>query len=258
LEPFSVKHASVISGVSRAYFQPVIDRNFKNKPVYSVGMPYGFDPNDHTIALEDVQLPWHSIPNCIPFVYAGVFYQGAHLFTKTLFQSIANLKKKGNWNPNFHFFFLGTGNYVEKSILAYASEYGIDDCIHEVRNRLPYLDILTILSKSAGIMILGSIEKYYTASKTFQAILSKKPVYAVLHAESTAVTLMQAVGAATYLTTYLENIPLNVFQSNIQSDFEAFILGQRNWSPNFNALNNYSAKVSTQLLVEQINLAIQK
>src|SRR5690606_2213392 len=73
LEPVAVKKASLLSGVSEAYYQPVIALNFKNRAITHVGMPYGFDPRDHEIIQDRLTLPWEGIKDCHPLVYAGAF-----------------------------------------------------------------------------------------------------------------------------------------------------------------------------------------
>jgi hypothetical protein len=98
LEPFAVKKAALISGVSTPYYRPVIDRNFKNKKIEHVEMPYGFDPKDHQILLENTTYPWDDYPECIPLIYAGAFLPKSDLFTDLLFKAIKELKQEGKWN----------------------------------------------------------------------------------------------------------------------------------------------------------------
>ncbi|MEZ5028754.1 MAG: hypothetical protein R2765_08210 [Ferruginibacter sp.] len=45
------------------------------------------------------------------------------------------------------------------------------------------------------VFILGSIEAHYAPSKVYQAVLSAKPVLAILHRQSTAVKVLQDSGA---------------------------------------------------------------
>ncbi len=253
MEPYSVKKASLISGVSTPYYQAVLDRNFKNQPIAHVGMPYGFDPNDHKIRLENVDLPWDKIPNCKPLIYAGAILPKSHLFLNELFRTIAKLKKENILDPNVHLFFIGTGSYKEKTIENYAAENGISEIVHEDKNRFPFLHILNYLSQAYGVMIIGSTESHYTASKTFQALLSERPVFAVFHAASSAVGVMQAANAANYLVCWDEETSATEFSQALGNKFKNFAGTKSAWKPNLKSLEKYSAKESAKKLVEKLN-----
>ncbi len=144
LEPYAVKKAALITGVSTPYYQPVIDRNFTTPPVH-VGMPYGFDPKDHEIELVDLELPWDDQPHCKPWLYAGAFLPNSHLFVQSFFESIAALKAERKWDDTIRLYFVGTGPYPAKRITAYAKDYGLEDIVFERRERFPFLHILNFL-----------------------------------------------------------------------------------------------------------------
>ncbi|TRZ44991.1 glycosyltransferase family 4 protein [Robertkochia solimangrovi] len=224
LEPISIKKASLISGVSAPYYTPALERNFPdiyekngrlktlfrnpntNENLVQVAMPYGFDPNDHAVEIEGLKLPWSEIPECKPWIYAGAFLPNSHLFVDSLFQSIASLKKRDLWDPAIRLFFIGTGPYPAKRITAYAADHGIEDIVIEDRERHPFLHILNYLSKADKVMLIGSTEKHYTASKTFQCILSKRPILAILHELSSATGILKKCQANNYLVNYTENL----------------------------------------------------
>ncbi len=257
LEPYAVKKAALISGVSKAYYQPVIKRNFKNRKPVDVAMPYGFDPNDHKIVLENINYPWDTCKNCKPLVYAGAFLPLSGYFTELLFKSIKKLRDKGNIDPQIKLFFIGTGNYTHKSITRYAQETGIEDLVVEIRNRFPFLHILNFLSQAHGVLVIGSTEKHYTASKIFQSVLSKRPVFSVFHAESSAVQILKECNADQYTVKYLPEQDEKVFFEQIEQIFHNFIKQKNNWQPDLSKLNKYSAKESARVLAEAIEKAIK-
>ncbi len=254
LEPFAVKNASLISGVSVLYFQPVLDRNFKNKKIEHLGMPYGFDPNDHLIRLTNIKLPWDPVRDIKPLAYAGAFLPKSHLFIELLFKGIAELKRSESWDKRVQLFFIGTGIYPGKTIGEYARENGIEEIVHEKPDRLPFLEVLHLLSESAGVMIIGSTEKHYTASKVFQSLLSKKPVFAVLHSESSAVQILRDANAADYLCTYTEGISPDDLQANLIRTFQSLVMEKSKWAPQLDELDRYSARQSARLLAEKLDL----
>jgi len=256
LEPFAVKKASLISGVSYEYFKPVLDRNFKNKKIESLAMPYGFDPKDNEMKVEDIQYPWENYPNCKPLIYAGAVLPLSGYFIKLLFKSIKELIVEDKFDKNIKLFFIGTGKYSHKSISEYAIEVGIEDYVIEIHERFPFLHILNFLSASYGVLVIGSTEKHYTASKIFQSLLSEKPVFSIFHNQSTALQILKETNVSNFTVEYFENEPKDEFKNKIRTKFYDFILQKNLWRPNLDKLNKYSAKESTRILVEAIEKVI--
>jgi hypothetical protein len=258
LEPIAVKKASLLSGVSQAYYQPVIDRNFTKKQIAHVSMPYGFDLNDHRIKLDNLELPWNSLKDCQPLVYAGAFLPNSHLFIRILFNIIAKKVKQGHWNERKHLYFIGTGNYTGVSITDYAEEFGIADIVHENRGRFPYLHVLNYLSAAYAVMAIGSTEQHYTASKIFQALLSERPVLAIFHKESSAVSILETSSAANYLIKYDPEDKLEDFEKAIDKTLNLLLEEYISWQPDLTALEQYSAQASAKALADKLNEIIDK
>jgi len=259
MEPIAIKNASLISGVAKEYFLPAIKKNFHpSKEPLQIAMPYGFDPHDHEIILKNLELPWQNIPNCKAIVYAGAFLPNATKFTKMLFSLIKEQIENNTWDKKRHLFFLGTGNYPHKSVSEFAHEFGISEYVHEIKQRFPFLHILNFLSKAEGILVIGSTEKHYTASKIYQSILSKKPIFAIFHHESTVCNVLNKSTSDQYLVKYIPSDTENQFKKELKMKWENFILKNEVWQANYEALNKYSAKQSAKILAQGINAIIQK
>ncbi|MBC2844488.1 hypothetical protein [Winogradskyella flava] len=254
LEPYAVKKAALISGVSTPYYQPVLDRNFKKEPVH-VGMPYGFDPNDHKIKLSDISYPWESTKSIKPWIYAGAFLPNSHLFVKAFFTTIAELKKESKWDPRIKLYFIGTGPYPAKRITAYASDFGISDIVHENRERFPFLHVLNFLSKADRVMLFGSTEKHYTASKTFQCLLSERPLLTMLHEESSAVEIIKKSNAEKFLMPYSDDDSETVIIKKLKPILEQLQKDVK-WDLDLEPLNAHSSIQSAKVLAEAMNKAI--
>jgi len=253
LEPYAVKKASLISGVSTPYYQPVLDRNFKNKEIEHVGMPYGFDIDDHKIKLLDLKYYWTNNQNIKPFIYAGAFLANSGIFVELLCEGIKKLIDLKQWDTNCHLYFAGTGNYYHKSIADYAAENKVSEYVHEFRERKPFLQILNHLSAAQGVIIIGSTEKHYTASKTFQALLSERPIFTIFHSQSSAIEIMNQANANQYTVEYIENESQTVLQQKIMDKFLSFINNTQTWQPDFSKLDKYSAKESARQLAEKLD-----
>lgn len=257
MEPYSVKKAALISGVSTSYYQGVLDRNFKNKKIAHVGMPYGFDPSDHKIIIDNIQYPWKEEEEV--YIYAGALLPKSTYFLDLFFRQIKELKQNGKWKDNKKLYFVGTISSTSKSISDYAQEYEISDTVIEIKARFPFLHILNFLNKAKGVMVFGTTESHYTASKIFQSLLSEKPIFGVFHHESSVVKILKECQAENYLTEYSENEDQAEFENRFKKNIELFFNAEElHWNPNLNNLDPYSAKESAKKLVEEIELTLQQ
>lgn len=249
LEPIALSRVRLVSGVSQKYFEPALLRN-KKMHIQTVAMPYGFDMADHSIKLEELNMPWKSGEQ--PIVYAGAFLPNSGLFLTHLFAVVARLHQAGKWPVSRKFYFLGTGKYIHKSITQYAQEAGIAHLVIEVRDRFPYLHILNFLAQAWRILVLGSTEEHYTASKIFQVILSNRPCLAIFHYKSSAVEVLNQCNASEYCITYSPSeFQAELFQQHIENALES-IMQEISWNPELAALHEYSAEISAKMLFESI------
>lgn len=256
LEPYAVKKASLISGVSTAYYADVLTRNFKKWHIQHVGMPYGFDPRDHQIEVSGVKYPWPENESVEPYVYAGAFLPQSHLFIASFCKALQVLEIGGKLPPKAHFYFLGTGHYRGKTIADYASEAGLSDRITEHQQRFPFLHIQHYLRKAKGLLIIGSIEKHYTASKTFQCLITQNPVWAVFHWESSAAAFLNECNADQYLTQYKERMTESELIQAFTVTLDHFLHIKHTWNPDLKALEPYSARSSAEALVKAIDTVL--
>lgn len=253
LEPIAVKKAAGITGVSSSYYLPVIERNpvLRNKP--HCGMPYGFDPNDYNVKPSNSKLMWDGDGDVIPYIYAGAFLPNAHYFIDELFKIIAQLRKENMLDPRIRFYFAGTGNSNLKGIEDYASEHDLSNIVFEKKERIPYLEVLNHLSNAKGVLAIGSTEMHYTASKIFQSILSKRPVFAVFHHQSSVVDILKETNTSTYLVRYTVDEEEGHFEQRLRLIFYSFLQQSEGWNPIEEKLDKYSARSSTASLVSVLN-----
>lgn len=196
LEPIAVKRASLISGVAASYFSGVIDRNPALKKCCEfVAIPYGSERSDHEAVphLNIAPYIFHHESGKIKLVYAGAMLPKAYPILEKVFKS---LQQQPVIFANIEFYFIGTGKSPTDihgfNIKPMAMKYGLwEKSVFEFPARIPYLDVLVHLNEADGVFILGSTEPHYTPSKVYQAVLSRKPILAVLHKESTGVEVIR-------------------------------------------------------------------
>jgi len=259
LEPRAVKHAALITGVAEGYYQGVIDRNphLKESTVFAA-MPYGGEAIDHE-GLKDLNIePYLFSKNGkFQFVYAGAMLPNAYGPLESIFKAISSEKIQF---ADVEFHFIGTG-YLSNDPHSYnikplAEKYGLwESVVFEYPRRIPYLDVLVHLGIADAVFILGSTEPHYTPSKTYQGVLSEKPIFAVLHEKSTAADVVQSTGAGQILC-FNGTDGLDELEARFLSTVRSFQLFAKKFDPsdvNQNVFERFSAKLVTSKLSNLLN-----
>ena len=236
LEPIAIKNASLITGVAEGYYQGVTNRNpHLLREAICGAMPYGGEHHDHDMVKKLNLKPYlfEKKVGVFQLVYAGAMLPKAYKVLGKIFEAIKN-------NPvefiNVEFHFIGSGKISNDSnsfnVKPLAEEYGLwKKVIFEYPQRIPYLDVLVHLNLADGVFILGSTEPHYTPSKTYQGVLSGKPILAVLHQESSAVDILNISNAGLVLAFNGEE-DINKISENFINIFKNFI----HFKNNFNLL----------------------
>ena len=101
--------------------------------------------------------------------------------------------------PRLRFNFVGTsndpGDVGTARVTPIAAAAGVADLVREQPRRVPYLEALAVLAHSNGILLIGSDEVHYTASKIYPALLCGRPwLSLVIHFASSAHAVLAAAG----------------------------------------------------------------
>ncbi len=254
LEPIAIKKASLITGVAEGYYQSVLERNPNLKNIVTGAMPYGGELKDHEIvsSLDIKTYLFEKVSDKIQFVYAGAMLPKAYAPLEEIFKALVANKEHFS-GVEFHF--IGTGKTPNDTsgfnIKPLAEKYGLwEHTGFEYPARIPYLDVLVHLNIADAVFILGSTEPHYTPSKVYQAILSDKPILAVLHAASSAVKVIEASNAGCVLAFNGVN-EIDIIKTNFANTFLVFKDFKRNFlkeQVNTELFKEYSAYAVTQKL----------
>ena len=255
LEPMAVKKASLITGVAKGYYEPVLERNPHLRLQAVTGaMPYGGEENDHRMAalLNKEPYLFKQKENVLKMVYAGTMLPKAYKLLEEIFIAIA-----GNLSSFHHieFHFIGTGkasgDATVFNIKPLAERHGLwNSIVFEYPGRIPYLDVLVHLNAADAIFVLGSTEPHYTPSKVYQGILSAKPILAVLHKQSTAVKILEESNGGVVLTFDGEQ-DLDKIKKDFVIYFNRFKCFIESFQPaqvNKSSFDEYSAFAVTKML----------
>jgi hypothetical protein len=121
--------------------------------------------------------------------------------------------------------FLGTdyasGIRARKTIAPVAAEFGLGDMVLETPERVPYFQALRSLQAADALLVPGSSDPGYTASKIYPYILARRPLLAVFHERSSVVEVLRSTGAGTVVTFTSNDTCEQVSEKIVSSWFQS-------------------------------------
>jgi hypothetical protein len=133
----------------------------------------------------------------------------------------------------------------------------VAEMVDEHPHRIGYVDTLNHLEKSNAVLVVGSTERHYTPSKVFQGMLSKRPVFALLHEESSAVDMIRTAQAGEVLTLSEQVMPsAQMIAASLQRMVEQPRAGAATMDAA--AFEAYSARESTRALARALDQACER
>lgn len=202
LEAFTLPKADGIIAVSKAYCDTLQTRypSLLSRPCME--LPFGAGELDFSI-LEKANIQQNIYPvdnSFINIVYVGRGGKDMNFALSIFFNSLKKgLKQNTALFKKIRVYFIGTSYAAagkgEKTILPIAEKYGVDELVTEITNRVPYFTALKLLKDADLLFIPGSTDKSYTASKLYPYILSRKPIIAIFHKNSSVVNVIQSTNA---------------------------------------------------------------
>ncbi len=206
LEPFAIRRASHITGVSDGTTSGVLQHYPEIAKAGATTLPFGAEPGDFDFLRTHprVNSCFDPTDGKLHIVYAGVCIPGMNPALRCLFAGLRLLREKDPaLAASARLHFVGTSyapTDAGKRVLPIAEEHGVADLVDEVTARVAYLDALQILLDATGLLILGTSEQHYTASKIYPYALAERPIFAILHEKSSAVANLAAMTAARIIT----------------------------------------------------------
>jgi hypothetical protein len=88
----------------------------------------------------------------------------------------------------------------QPTVAPLAHEAGVGDLVLEQTDRIPYLEGLSLLRSSDAVLLIGSDDPGYSASKVYPCILSGRPLLAVLHRGGLAGDVIRTCNAGAVAT----------------------------------------------------------
>ena len=261
LEPVAVKHADAITAVSEGTYESIRERHPELKAIPCAAIPYGGDEKDFEWLRNHPRANAYFDPDDGNFhvVYVGTLLPLGMETLRAVLRGAALLRES---NPatyqklRFHFFGTSnqTGGEQVERVMPLARDFGVSDAIREYPVRIPYLDALTVHVQASAILMMGSTEHHYTASKLYPALLSRRPVVAAYHEQSTVAGIMKRVASppAAQVITYNDVDRAQDRSSTIAASLDSLIAGapwpDTSW--NIAELSRFSARSLAAQLAE--------
>ena len=251
LEPIAMKHVDGLISVSQAYIDTIIERypNLKNIPQQVI--TFGAFKQDFDLVKNkpnSFKLPYTKDNNFTHFVYVG---RGGHDMKAALILLFTAFKKglteQAEQFNKIKFHFIGT-SYAPKSqgiatIKPIADEMGIAKYVNEQTDRISFYESIYTLITADALLIIGSDDPQYTASKIYPYILAERPLLAFFHPESSASKIIAECKAGTVIS--LTDTNENSIEKTMLKLLD-FVKNPQNTEIDWVKFENYSAEKMTE------------
>ena len=202
LEPVALSAVSHVTAVSQGTIEQVVGRYPWLRKVPTTEIPFGGEAGDFEYLRSHPRRNPIFDPHdgCAHVTYTGVCPPAMRETLRALLGAVDRGRRE-NPGPfeDLRLHFVGTTYAAQAegayTVLPLAREAGVADLVDERPARVPYLDALQIMLDSHALLLIGSEEAHYTASKVFPYILARRPLLAVVHRASSVVDILCRTGA---------------------------------------------------------------
>ena len=152
-----------------------------------VTLPIGIDPGD----VDAIRAPGEAPPaadrdGALTLTYAGTLLPLGHEVLDAVLGALGDVHRDGRaGSGRLTLHCVGTSNQARPDqalrVLPRAAALGVAAWVHESPARVPYFEALGALARSTMVLVMGTTESRYTASKVQSALAVGRPLIAVVH-----------------------------------------------------------------------------
>jgi glycosyltransferase involved in cell wall biosynthesis len=196
-EPRVVRAVDALVAVSQGTIDGIVDRIPAAARVPHSVIPLGFEAEDfeRLRARPRSSVPFAGADDLVHLCYVGTLLPTGVETLRLLLRGAARARTLSADARRLRLHFFGTSNQSTADrarVLPIAAECGVSDIVTEAPGRLDYLDALSVLAGASAILLLGSSESHYTASKLYPALMAKRPLLALFNEASSVVSILAA------------------------------------------------------------------
>lgn len=190
LEPIAMNSVDGLISVSNAYIDDLKNRYPVIKDIPASTITFGAFATDLQIAKDNA----HRYPNLlnsdtVNLVYIGRGGADMHPAITPVFNALQQAKADGDQSlRKIKIYFIGTSYAPDgqgvATIMPLAKKFGVDDQVVEITDRISFYHALVTMQQADALLITGSDDPKYSASKIYPYLLSQKPVLAIFISQS--------------------------------------------------------------------------
>jgi hypothetical protein len=255
LEPVAMGGVDALISVSQGYCDILEEQYERIEPSMSSVIPFGAAQQDFDVLRSiEVENPiFDTDSDTVDIVQVGRAGLDMDRAAHAVFEALAvGRREHPDLYRNVRMHFVGTRYSPQspKTVEPIAAEYGVDDGVGEQPARVPYFQALKLLRDADMLVLLGSTDPNYTASKLYPYILAKKPLLAVFNEHSSVVDILHETHAGEAVT-FNADTPKGDLAGRIYDAWRA-MLGRLPYTPDtdWNAFQPYTAEAMTRKQVE--------
>jgi len=202
LEPIALRHADFVTSVSERQNEELAARHPWLSADRMAAMPIGGDPEDYAFLRKaGCDHRREHAEGMINLTYVGTIWESALGVVRELLAAIGELRSSHpDLAKRLRFNFIGTSARADGhqlfQVAPLAEAAGVGQMVRESPGRVPYLDALTQMANADVLLLIGSDEPHYTASKIYPALLSGRPSVGIFHRASSAFDILSRSGGA--------------------------------------------------------------
>ncbi len=207
LEPWTMRKVSGLTVVSKGYADVLRFRYPWLAEEACLTLPFGASERDTQVAasIRDANRSFHRDDGFVYGVYVGRAGRDMEFSLSVLFDALgAGLKQAPDLFSKLRLHFIGTdyapANMARQWVLPIAARKGVEKFVVEQPARVGYFDALATLNAADFLIVPGSDDPQYTASKIYPYILARKPLLAVFHEASSVVSVLRDTEAGDIVT----------------------------------------------------------
>ncbi len=261
LERRTVPYADGIISVSEGYCDTFIERYPGMTREQMEVITFGASDHDFQIARQHIHYSDKvSLPtDKINIVYIG---RGGHDMQFALHIIFGAIQKGLQENPalfaKLHCWFIGTSyapaGQGARTILPVAQSFGVGEMVTEIPDRIPYFETLYLLQQANLLLVPGSTDTAYTASKIYPYLLAEKPLLAVFYQGSSVVKVLHDTGVGVAVIFDHESRAASSYVDTCYAALCNLILSQTVPSkPDQAVMDQFMARTKTRQLVDFFN-----
>ena len=207
LEPRVVREASHIIAVSPSHPEQLRARYPELNARDFTVLPFAASERDFEFAkaLEMGHEVFMRNDGFTHWVYAGATGVIMQKSIRSFFIALQwRLQQEPRLRSKLRIHFVGTdyanASLARKTVEPIAAEFDLNGIVDERTDRLPFLTTLKLLTDADALLIFGSDDPSYTASKIFPYILARKPLLVIVHKKSSVCDIVRETRAGTLVT----------------------------------------------------------